>query len=236
MTEVLGYERFGVCGGDGGSVIAQALAIDYPEDVIGIHLTDIGWHALNVDESELSSAEQKFVKASKARFQKDGAYAAVHASQPLTLAASLNDSPAGLASWIVDRFHSWADAQGELERRFSKDDLLTNITLYWVTRTIASSMLGYWEETREPSLTPSDRVDRPVALALFPADLGGVPPRELAERTLNVQRHRELPRGGHFGAMEEPELLATDIAEFFASCTGPSAEPTRRSVHERRAL
>ena len=139
----------------------------------------------------------------------------VQTTRPRSLAAALNDSPAGLASWIVDRFHSWSGSHGNIEKSFTKDELLTNIMLYWVTQTIGSSMYNYYAEKQSPSLTPDDHVDQPVGLALFPSDIGGVPPRSLAKRTLNVQRWTEMPRGGHFAALEEPELFARDVVEFF---------------------
>lgn len=217
MTDALGYQRFGVAGGDGGSALAQILAIDHPEAIVGIHLTDLGWHASNVDPSSVSKTEQKYLEVTKKQFMADGAYAMVQTTRPRSLAPSLNDSPVGLASWIVDRFHSWSDAGGDIENSFSKDDLLTNIMLYWVTQTIGSSMFTYYAEARSPSLTSADHVDRPVGLALFPKDIGGIPPRSFAERTLNVQRWTEMPRGSHFAALEEPELFARDVVEFFRS-------------------
>jgi pimeloyl-ACP methyl ester carboxylesterase len=215
MTDVLGYDRFAVAGGDGGSVIAQILAIEHPEAVVGIHLTDLGWHVSNVDPSTLTKPEQKYLESSKKGFMADGAYAMVQTTRPRSLAPALVDSPIGLASWIIDRFHSWSDAGGEIENSFSKDDLLTNIMLYWLTGTIGSSMFNYYAEARSPSLTPADHVDRPVGVALFPKDIGGIPPRRFAERTLNVQRWTEMPRGSHFAALEEPELFARDVVEFF---------------------
>jgi pimeloyl-ACP methyl ester carboxylesterase len=229
MTEVLGYQRFAVAGGDGGSVLAQILAIDHPENVIGVHLTDLGWHAANIDPASASKAEQKYLEASKKRFLADGAYAMVQTTRPRSLAAGLNDSPAGLASWIVDRLHSWADARGELETAISRDDLLTNIMLYWITGTIGSSMFQYHAEARSPSLTPADRVTVPVGVALFPKDIGGIPPRSLAERTLNVQRWTEMPRGGHFAALEQPDLFAEDVTEFFRSLVTAQVSPVDRA-------
>jgi pimeloyl-ACP methyl ester carboxylesterase len=215
MTEVLGYEQFAVAGGDGGSVLAQILAIDHPASVLGIHLTDLGWQAWSVDPSMLPRSEQKFLAAATKQFMADGAYAMVHRTCPRSLAAGLDDSPVGLASWIVDRFQSWSERP--LESRFTRDELLTNIMLYWVTRTIGSSVFLYHAEAQSPSLTADEYVERPVGLALFPRDLGGIPPRSFAERTLNVQHWAEQPRGGHFAALEEPELYARDVVAFFRS-------------------
>jgi len=230
MTEVLGYQRFAVAGGDGGSALAQILAIDHPDAIIGIHLTDLGWHASNVDPSSLSKPEKKYLQAARKTFMADGAYAMVQSTRPRTLAPALKDSPVALASWIVDRFHSWSDSAGEnLESHFSKDDLLTNIMIYWVTRTIGSSIFNYWADARSPSLTPADRVERPVGLSLFPHEPGGVPPRRLAERTLNVRRWIEMPRGGHFAAWEVPELYAREVIEFFRPLLAADSADRRQS-------
>jgi pimeloyl-ACP methyl ester carboxylesterase len=231
MTEGLGYPRFAVAGGDGGSVIAQILAIDHPEAVIGIHLTDLGWQALDLDAATASKAEQKFLAVSQKRAMSDGAYALVQMAQPRSLAAGLNDSPVGLASWILDRFHSWSDADGDLDKSFGKDDLLTNIMIYWVTQTIGASVFSYHAEARSPSLTAAEHVEQPVALALFPKEPGGVPPRGLAERTLNVQRWTEMPRGGHFAALEEPKLFVPDVVEFFRPLRELLARPEQGGRH-----
>jgi pimeloyl-ACP methyl ester carboxylesterase len=215
MTEVLGYRRFAVAGGDGGSVIAQILAIDHPDSVVGIHVTDLGWHAGNVDPAKMSKAEQKYLEGGKKNFMADGAYAMVQGTKPQSLAPALTDSPAGLAAWILDRFHSWSDSGGQIEKSFTRDELLTNIMIYWVTQTIGPSMATYQADRVSPSLTPADHVDVPVGLALFPKDGSGVPPRSFAERTLNVQHWTEMPRGSHFAALEEPALYAHDVTAFF---------------------
>ena len=215
MTEVLGYRRFAVAGGDGGGALAQILAIDHPESVVGIHLTDLGWHVANVDPTTVSKAEQKYLDAGKKHFMADGAYAMVQSSTPHSLAPALTDSPSGLAAWILDRFHSWSDNGGQLEDSFSKDELLTNIMIYWVTGTIGPSIETYRADTLSPSLTTADHVDVPVGLAVFPMDMGGIPPRAFAERTLNVQHWTEMPRGSHFAALEEPGLYADDVTTFF---------------------
>jgi pimeloyl-ACP methyl ester carboxylesterase len=226
----LGYRRFGVAGGDGGSALAQRMAIDHPESVAGIHVTDLGWHTGNVDPAALPHHEKKYVERLKKLFMTDGAYAALQASKPASLAPALADSPSGLAAWIVDRFHAWCD---DLDGTITRDELLTNLMIYWVTGTIGPSIDSYRADAASPSLTPADRVDVPVGLALFPADRGGIPPRSFAERTLNVQRWAEMPRGGHFAALEQPELYAGELEAFFAppQIARPGAREEDRDVH-----
>ena len=139
----------------------------------------------------------------------------MHSTKPQTLAYGLNDSPVGLAGWIVEKFRAWSDCNGDVETRFSKDELLTNIMIYWVSETINSSMRMYYEIGHtSPPLKPGQHIEVPAGVAIFPKDIG-VPPREWAERTLRVQRWTEMPRGGHFAALEEPELLAEDMRAFF---------------------
>lgn len=225
MTEVLGYARFAIAGVGAGGAIAQILALEHPEAVFGLHLTDIGRHALAADPANVSRAERKFLEAARRQQMEDGAHALVQAAQPRTLAAALADSPVGLASWLVDRFHAWSDCGGDLDRSFSKDELLTNIMIYWVTETIGSSVASYHAEARFPSLSTADRVEVPVAMALFPKEPGGVPPRSLAERTLNVQRWTEMPRGGHFAPLEQPALYAEDVLAFFRPLRGEARRP-----------
>jgi pimeloyl-ACP methyl ester carboxylesterase len=241
MTEVLGYQRFAVAGGDGGSVMAQILALDHPESIIALHLTDLGWHVATTDPASVSKPERRYLQAAQKRFMADGAYAMVQVTEPRTLAPALTDSPVGLASWIVDRFHSWSepfagDAGGDRQSGLSKDDLLTNIMLYWVTGAIAPSMFNYYAEASSPSLTPADRVGHPVAVALFPRDIGGVPPRALAERTLNVQRWTEMPRGGHFAALEVPHLFARDVIDFLRPLVAADRRLTGEPGHVHPAV
>jgi pimeloyl-ACP methyl ester carboxylesterase len=139
----------------------------------------------------------------------------VQSTKPQTLAYGLSDSPAGLAAWILEKFRSWSDCDGDVEKRFSKDELLTNLTSYWATETINSSSRVYYEPFHNPlPANAGERAEVPTGFAMFPKDL--VPaPREWAERFFNVERWTQLPRGGHFAAMEEPELLAEDIRAFF---------------------
>jgi pimeloyl-ACP methyl ester carboxylesterase len=217
MTDVLGYSQFVIAGGDGGSPLAQTMAIDYPETVKAIYITDVGWHAQGVDLTTLSKKEKKYAEKGKQEFMQQGAYAMVQTTKPQTLAYALNDSPAALAAWILDRFYFWCDGNGEIEKCFTKDELLTNIMIYWSTQTIASSMRAYRMETLSPTLTSKDYVKTPTGLGLFPKDIGGVPPREFVDRTLNVQHWTEFERGGHFTAWEQPHPMAADMQKFFST-------------------
>src|SRR6266536_1180084 len=124
------------------------------------------------------------------------------------------DSPAGLAAWIVEKFRAWSDCEGDVERRFSKDELLTTVTLYWVTGTIGSSFLFYHDSQLDRGPRPG-RVEVPVGVALFPKETPVTGPREWAEAAYNITRWTQMPRGGHFPAAEEPRLLAGELRDFF---------------------
>jgi pimeloyl-ACP methyl ester carboxylesterase len=226
MVDVLGYARFGAHGGDWGSTVTEHLARSHAHALIGIHLTDVPfWHVFEKPH-DLSAAEDEFLKANERWQLQEGAYAMVQGTRPLTLADGLNDSPAGLAAWMVEKFARWSDCNGNVEARFTKDELLDNLMIYWVTETIGSSFMPYYdlvhasvprwilEKAKEKAndWLGSSRV--PAAFALFPKDIGH-PPREWAQRFFDVQRWTEMPRGGHFAAMEEPALLAEDIRAFF---------------------
>ena len=142
-----------------------------------------------------------------------GGYQHQQNTRPLTLAHALSDSPTGLLAWIVEKYRAWSDSGGDLSFRFTDDFVLTQASLYWFTGTISTSFRPYYEYAR--GLTRRvEKVDVPTAVAVFPADLTQ-PPRSWAERTYNVTRYTSMPRGGHFAAHEEPELLADDITEFF---------------------
>ena len=213
MSEVLGYERYAAHGGDGGSPISQTLARSHPESVVGIYLTDIGYDkAAQLDPSTFSEAEQRYMNALEQWSFEEGGYVMIQGTRPQTLGYGLNDSPAGLAAWIVEKFRAWSDCDGDVERSHSKDELLTNITIYWVTQTINPSIRTYYEGMHSWS-QPATRVEVPVGMALFPKD--DPPPRELAERFFNVRRWTEMPRGGHFAAIEVPGLLVEDVRAFF---------------------
>jgi pimeloyl-ACP methyl ester carboxylesterase len=215
MSEELGYRRFGAHGGDVGSGVTEKLANAHADSLIGIHLTDVPyWHLFTIPHEGLSEAERGYLEAGRRWQMEEGAYALIQSTKPQTPAYALNDSPAGLAAWIVEKFRSWSDCDGEVERRFTKDELLANVMIYWATETINSSFRVYYETQHNPPEHPSEYIRVPTGVAIFPKDL--VPaPREFAERFFEVQRWTEMPRGGHFAAMEEPELLAEDLRAFF---------------------
>ena len=230
MTNQLGYDRFGAHGGDWGSTVTEQLARSHPDSVVAIHLTDVPFGHIFQKPDDPSAAEKKFFKNNEQWLQKDGTYALIQSTKPQSLAQGLNDSPAGLASWIVEKFRDWSDCGGKIESRFTKDQLLTHIMIYWATESIGSSFLTYYDYANASALTwmkegikkwiGSSKV--PAAFALFPKD-NNPPPREWAERFFNVQRWTEMARGGHFAAMEERELLAEDIRTWFRTFRGDRA-------------
>jgi pimeloyl-ACP methyl ester carboxylesterase len=215
MTEELGYKKFGAVGGDGGSPLSQLIGVHHPESIIGLHLTDLGFHATMGENKDLTEAEQKYMQEIGQNSFREGAYAMQMGTKPQTLAYALNDSPVGMAAWIVEKIHSWSDCDGDIEKRYTKDEILTNIMQYWLA---GPSVLAfsYAEEFASPSLRPNQEVTVPVAIANPPKDLAPIPPREFAERNMkNLKRWTVLAHGGHFVAMEFPELMAEDIRAFF---------------------
>ena len=216
MTRELGYQRFGAAGGDGGSVIAQLLGVHHPDSVLGVHLTDLGFTIAFAQFPDLSEAEQRYFGELQGWSMQEGAYAMVQGTKPQTLAFGLNDSPVGFAAWIIEKFRTWSDCDGRLENVYTKDELLTNVMLYWLNGPTARSV-SYREEFTAPSLAPNQQVGVPSALAVPPKDLGPIMPRELAERNLtDLRRYTVLPHGGHFAAMEYPDVVAQDVRAFFA--------------------
>ena len=221
LMTTLGIGRFGVHGGDIGSGIGLQLALREPDRVIGLHLTDVPFrYVAALPAGELSGPERDFLDRGRDWVQREGAYGHLQGTKPQTLAYALNDSPAGLAAWFLEKFRSWSDCDGNVYARFTADELLTNLTLYWVTQT-AGSAARYYYETQQGSYStePPVRVEVPSGFALFPRDLLS-PPRELAERWFDVRRWSEMPRGGHFAALEEPELLAAELHAFFDPLVG----------------
>ena len=222
MTQGLGYQRYGAQGGDWGAGVTARLGFSYPSQLIGIHTTSVSgapttwlpWMG------ELSAAERKLLEARAHWTQEEGGYGHIQGTKPQTLSYGLNDSPTGLAAWIVEKWRSWSDCNGDVGRYYTKDELLTTITIYWVTQTINSSTRLYYENQHNTwAIGPGQRIDVPCAVARFPKEISQ-PPREWAERFYNLQQWTEMPRGGHFAAFEEPELLAQDIRNFFRPLRG----------------
>ena len=215
MCDELGYQRFGAQGGDWGSVITSRLGYAYPQQLIGIHLNmDPAGLAPQESANLGDSPEVQQWRAQRQHYQQDeGAYNRIQGTRPQTLAYGLNDSPAGLAGWIVEKFRAWSDCQGDVERAFSKDELLTDIMIYWVTQTINSSTRLYYEaaHTQEKMF---GYVDVPTGFAAFPHEIV-MPVRSIAERTYNIQRWSVMQAGGHFAALEQPKALVDEIRAFF---------------------
>jgi pimeloyl-ACP methyl ester carboxylesterase len=217
LTDRLGYRRFGAQGGDWGASVTSYLGFAYPRNLMGIHVTSMTRPTpyLGPGSRALSAAEKTYLEQREAWLQAEGGYSHIQGTKPQTLSYGLNDSPAGLAAWIAEKYRTWSDCQGDIESRFTKDELLTTIMLYWVTQTINSSTRLYYETQRQPwALQQGERIAVPSAMAAFPKEISR-PPREWGERSFNVQQWTEMPRGGHFAALEEPELLANDIRAFF---------------------
>ncbi len=220
MTEVLGYPRFVAHGTDFGARVTSALGRFHSDVVAGIHIgsVDLDWQEPHPKESELTEAERDYLKRVARWRKEEGAYSEIQATYPQTVAYGLNDSPVGLAAWIVEKYRAWSDCGGNVESRFSKDILLTNIMIYWITETINSSMRRYYEARHNPAPNPlklGERIETPTAIAMFPGEKDLIVPREWAERSYNIQRWTDMPSGGHFPALEEPILLVDDIRAFF---------------------
>ncbi len=219
MRDNLGYSRFAAQGGDWGASVTARLGFAYPDEVIGIHVTSASGVVAGSHTGEgmapLTEREQAHVEAREQWQQAEGGYSHIQGTKPQTLSYGLNDSPAGLAAWIVEKFRTWSDCNGDVESKYTKDELLTTVTIYWVTGTINSSTRLYYESRRNP-LSPDrgEKMKVPSGIAVFPHEISR-PPREWAERAYNLKRWTEMPRGGHFAAMEEPGLLVEDIRAFF---------------------
>ena len=214
LMSVLGYAQFGAAGGDLGSHVSRYLGLNYPERVVAVHRTDAGVPVFAGDPADLAPEERAFLQDAAAWGATEGAYAAMHRTKPQTAAVGLTDSPAGLAAWIVEKLRSWSDCDGEVERRFTKDEILTNVTLYWLTGTIGSSMRMYRANAAIPPAQHARRVEVPSGFSLFAGDVVR-PPRAWLERTTNLVRMTEPARGGHFAPFEEPELYAEELRAFF---------------------
>ncbi|MFL6056538.1 MAG: epoxide hydrolase family protein [Actinoallomurus sp.] len=222
----LGYRRYGAQGGDWGAAISRELGRIRPDEVIGVHLNLLPGGAAtaepDADElAALSPAERDRALASWRRnreWERESiGYAAIQSTRPQTLAYALTDSPAGQLAWIVEKFKEWTDSKDRPEDAVDRDQLLTNVMLYWLTGTAGSSARIYYERAHAGYWgRPPETSTAPTALAVFPHD-NFIPLRHIAERTNTIVRWTEYDRGGHFAAMEQPDLLVADVREFFRS-------------------
>jgi len=216
LMQRLGYDRFLVAGTDIGAGVATRIALRHGRSVIGAHLSAVAERPRRPGDPPPSENELAYARRD-ARWDRDeGGYQALQSSKPQTLAFALADSPVGLASWILEKFHGWSDCGDDPSTVFPMCMLADNLTIYWMTNSIGSSVRYYYDATRlRPPLRQNDFVDAPTAIAIWPKDLN-VAPRELAERLYNVRRYTLFARGGHFPAWEQPELYASDLRDFAA--------------------
>lgn len=214
----LGYERFAAQGGDIGAGVSTWLARRFTNQVIGAHINYIPGSyrpPLGAGQPPVTTQEQAYLEAAAAWSSAEGAYAAEHATKPQTLAYAMTDSPVGLAAWIVEKFRAWSDCDGDIERVFTMDELLTDVSIYWFGQMLDASFRIYKENRLRPlTFEASERVATPLGVAAFPRELP-TPPRSWVERVFHVQRWTSMPRGGHFAALEQPQLLVEDIRAFF---------------------
>lgn len=220
LMERLGYDRYGVQGGDWGGIIGRSLAGNYPDHVIGFHTNFVlGGPPPNTDPWAGVSEEERTLLADRtSAFAEGSGYQEIQGTKPQSLGVGLNDSPAGLAAWIVEKFHGWSDNDGHVEEAFTRDQVLANITLYWVTETITSSARIYYEFRHAQSRSPVSYVAVPTAGAIFPKEIYFTP-RAWAEHSYNIVRWTVMPRGGHFASLEEPQLIVDDLRAFFRELT-----------------
>ena len=216
MTDVLGYRRFGAQGGDWGAFVTSRLGLQFAERVLGIHLNLLAVRRDPKMVEHPTAEEAVFLRELVHWLKEETGYQWIQGTRPQTLAFGLTDSPAGLAAWIVEKFHAWTDNNGEPENAVSRDDMLANIMLYWVTGAIGSSFWPYYARMHGPWPIPEGTTVRvPTGYAEFPKEILR-PPRSVAERMYtDIRRWTKMPKGGHFAALEQPEALAREIREFF---------------------
>jgi pimeloyl-ACP methyl ester carboxylesterase len=215
LMSLLGYQRFAAQGGDWGAFVTSRLGLMHANRLYGIHLNLL---ALRRDPAMLANPtleEKVFLDQLQHWIREETGYQWIQGTKPQTLAFGLSDSPVGLAAWIIEKFRTWSDCHGNPENAFSKDELLTNITLYWATGAIGSSFWPYYARMHGPWPIPEGaRITVPTGYVEFPAEILR-PPRSVAEKVYNIQRWTKMDKGGHFAALEQPEALAREVREFF---------------------
>ncbi len=209
----LGYQHFAAQGGDWGIHITRTLGHAYADKIVGIHLNMQPSRAV-LSQEATNEAERSWQQRRAQWLWEESGYSHIQETRPQTLSYGLNDSPVGLAGWMVEKFRAWSDCHGEVESVFTKDELLTNVMIYWVTQTINSSTRLYYETYHQRDSAFAGRVEVPTGVAVFLDELPA-PPRSLAQRLYNIQRWTEMKAGGHFAALEQPQALVEDIRAFF---------------------
>jgi pimeloyl-ACP methyl ester carboxylesterase len=219
LMQGLGYDRYGACGGDFGAGVATYLALTEPSRMLGIHLSTPEVRPyLGPGSPPLTPAESAYLDHVRRWDETERGYSTIQSTRPQTLGYGLADSPVGLAAWLVEKWRSWSDSAGDLDAHIGRDAMLTTITLYWATNSITSSMRDYFDNRwHTKAIDRHDHVVAPTAMAVFANEFvsEGEPPRELFERLYDIRRWTVFPRGGHFAAIEEPDLLAADIRAHF---------------------
>jgi len=216
----LGYPRYGAQGGDWGSYVSQFIARQDPEHCVGVHLNFLfatppdaqALQDMNEEETAIWAAFQHYV-------HEESGYAQIQSTKPETLGYALVDSPLGLLAWIAEKFRTWTDCEGRIENAVSRDALLTNVMVYWLTGTGGSSGRLYRETRNSEAFGPQPFLETPVGHAAFPAEVVRCP-RRWAERSYNIVHWTDMPRGGHFAALEQPGLLVEDVRSFFRRFRG----------------
>ena len=221
LMQTLGYEKYGAQGGDWGAIINRHLANLYPERLIGLHSNFV--LASPPQDPAVRAAvpaqEMERRETRQAYMANEVGYQQIQGTKPQSIGVALNDSPAGLAAWIVEKFYGWSDLDRSnplgVEQKFTKDEILTDISVYWFTQSITSSARIYYENRNFPAREEMGFISVPTAGAIFPSEIY-ITPRLWAESQYNIVRWTQMPQGGHFAAMEEPDLLIEDVRAFFA--------------------
>ena len=216
----LGYEQYAIAGGDWGAIINRHLANNYPERLIGLHSNMVlaGPPTDQAQRDDVSDAESSLRAARISYMLNEVGYQRIQGTKPQSLGYGLNDSPAGLAAWIVEKFHGWSDlpqgADGYLDNYFSKDELLTNISIYWYTETITSSARIYYENNKTPVTKPIEYIDVPTGVAIYPAEIF-ITPKSWVAAAYDLRHYSLMEEGGHFAALEQPESYINELNTFF---------------------
>jgi epoxide hydrolase len=219
MTEVLGHERYGVYGADWGALVAEQIAYARPAAVLGLHTSmPFPLDFAPIPPELWADDEAVYAERTKEWFEHGMAYFQLMASKPQTI-AYLNDSPAALASWVVEKLHAWTDHAGDVYDAYPRDQALTLLSLYWLTGTFGSAARFYAESMRQPPIVTGDSrpvIVVPTGVAAFPKENTQVP-RRWVEEYFQLVRYTRIDRGGHFAAVENPDALAAELQGFFTA-------------------